>query len=39
MKLKRGFCFNITISKIELTVHTVPNFSEKRFLETRYLEI
>ena len=39
MKLKRGFCFNITISKIGQSVQTVPIFSEKRFFETRTLEI
>ena len=32
MKLKRGFCFNISISKIGQSVQTVPIFSEKRFL-------
>ena len=39
MKLKRKFCFNFTISKIGQTLQTVPIFSKKRFLETRYLEI
>ena len=36
MKLKRRFCFNITISKIG---QTVPIFSDKRFLETIFLEM
>ena len=31
MKLKRGFCFNIAISKIGQTVQTVPIFNERRF--------
>ena len=39
MKLKRGFCFNIIVSKIGQTVQTVPIFSEKLFLEKLYLEI
>ena len=37
MKLKRRFCFNFTLSKIGQTVQTVPIFSKKRLLETRFL--
>ena len=42
MKLKRGFCFNMTISKIGQTVQTVPIFSERpdilRFEYYRYFK-